>query len=124
MANASKLWGWVQEELRTVSERTRKGAERAVKTGVLQVDLVSLRRDKNRAKANLGERVLALWSQGNLHSLAADPEALRLKALVQTIDERIAAKEAEQTSLRAPSPDAAENREQSPDPDRTGMEGN
>jgi len=123
MANAAKLWGRVQEELRTASERTRKGAERAVRTGVLQVDLVSLRRDKNRAQANLGERVLALWSQGNLDSLTTDPEVLRTRALVQTIDERIAAKEAELTSLRAPAPDAADRHEQSPDPDRTGMEG-
>jgi hypothetical protein len=123
MTNAAKLWGRVQEELRTASERTRKGAERAVRTGVLQVDLVSLRRDKNRAQANLGERVLALWSQGNLDSLTTDPEVLRTRALVQTIDERIAAKEAELTSLRAPAPDAADRHEQSPDPDRTGMEG-
>ena len=123
MTNASKLWDRVQEEFKTASERTRKGAERAVKTGVLQVDLVSLRRDKNRAQANLGERVLALWSQGSLDSLTTDPEVLRTKALVETITERIAAKEAELTSLRAPSPDAAERREQSPDPDRTGTEG-
>jgi len=123
MANAAKLWDRVQEELRTASERTRKGAERAVRTGVLQVDLVSLRRDRNRAQANLGERVLALWSQGNLESLATDPEILRTKALVHTIDERMAAKEAELTSLRAPSADAADSHEQSPDPDRTGTEG-
>ena len=107
MASASKLWGRVQEELRSVSERTRRGAERAVRTGVLQVDLVSLRRDRNRAQANLGERVLTLWCGGRLEALTQDTEALRLRALVQTIDESITAKEEELKTIRAPASEAA-----------------
>ena len=109
MANASQLWDRVQEEVRSVSERTRRGAERAVKTGVLQVDLVSLRRDKNRAHAHLGGRVLSLWSQGTLDSLATDSEALRLRAVALALDERVAAKEAELAKLRAPVPKTAES---------------
>ena len=101
MVSASNLWGRVQEEFRSVSERTRRGAERAVRAGVLQVDLVSLRRDRNRAHAILGERVLALWSEEKLHTVSEDPEALRLRALVQTVEESIAAKEEELRTIRA-----------------------
>ena len=109
MANASKFWGRVQEEVRSVSERTRLGAARAVRSGVLSVDLVSLRSDRNRAQAHLGDRVLTLWSRDALDSLAEDAEALRLRALVKTIEERIAAKEAELAAIRTGAvPGAAE----------------
>lgn len=107
MASASKLWGRVQEEFRSVSERTRRGAERAVRTGVLQMDLVSLRRGRNRAHANLGERVLALWSEGKLDTLTEDSELLRLRALVQSMDESIATNEEELKLLRARDAEAA-----------------
>lgn len=105
MTSASNLWGRVQEEIRTVTERTRRGAERAVRTGVLRVDLVSHRRDRNRAHADLGERVLALWSEGRLESLAEDSEMLRLRELVRSIDRSIAAKEEELELLRARDPE-------------------
>ncbi len=106
MASASKLWGRMQEELRSVSERTRRGATRAVRSGVLQLDLVSLRRDRNRAHADLGARVLSLWSAGGLETLPADFEAARLRALVQSIDESIGAKEEELRTLRTRASDA------------------
>jgi hypothetical protein len=108
MTTAPKFWDRVSDELRTASGKARKEAERAVRTGVLQMDLVSLRRDRNRAQAHVGERVLALWRAEKLESVAEDPEALRLKALVQSIEGLIATKEQELRSIRTRIPDAAQ----------------
>jgi hypothetical protein len=108
MTTTSNFWDRVSDELRTASGKARKEAKRAVRTGVLQMDLVSLRRDRNRARAHLGERVLALWSTEKLEGIAADPETLRLKALVQSIEGSIAAKEQELRSIRCGIPDAAQ----------------
>jgi hypothetical protein len=108
MTATSSFWDRVQDELRTASGKARKEAERAVRTGVLQVDLVSLRRDRNRTQAHLGERVLALWTSEKLDSLADDPETLRLKTLVQSIEGLIAAKEQELRSIRSRAPEAAQ----------------
>jgi hypothetical protein len=101
MARASELWGRVRGEIKTTADRTRRGAERALRSGVLNVDLISLRRDRNRAHADLGERVLSLWRSGRLGALAEDGEFIRLKTLVETIDESVAAKEEELRQLRA-----------------------
>ncbi len=108
MTTVSSFWDRVQGELRTASGKARKEAERAVRTGVLRMDLVSLRRDRNRAQAHLGERLLALWGAEKLASLPEDPEALRLKALVQSIEGMIAAKEQELRSMRSQAPGAAQ----------------
>ena len=108
MTNTSSFWDRVQCEFRTASGKARKEAERAVRTGVLRMDLVSLRRDRNRAQAHLGERALALWNAEKLGSLADDPEALRLKTLVQSIEGLIAAKDGELRSIRSRVPDAAQ----------------
>ncbi len=101
MTTTSSFWDRVQDELRTASGKARKEAERAVRTGVLQMDLVSLRRDRGRAQAHLGERVLALWTAEKLETVADDPEAVRLKTLVQSIEGLIAAKEEELRSIRS-----------------------
>jgi len=108
MTTAAGFWDRVQDELRTASGKARREAKRAVRTGVLQVDLVSLRRDRNRAQANLGERLLALWNTQKLDSLAEDPETLRLKTLVQSIEGLIAAKEKELRAMRSRTPEAAQ----------------
>lgn len=107
MASASDLWGRVQGEFRSVTERTRRGAQRAVRAGALQLDLVSLRRDRHRAHAGLGERLLALWSDGRLDTMTEDLEITRLKARVESIDQSVAAKEEELRHLRARDTDAA-----------------
>ena len=107
MTGTTKFWDRFQEDLRTASGRARKEAERAVRNGMLRVDLVSLRRDRQRAEAHLGGRVLALWTGDRLVSLADDPEALRLKTLVQSIEGLIAAKEEELRSIRSRDQDAA-----------------
>ena len=100
MTTTSNLWERLSEELLTASGKARKEAERAVRTGVLQMDLVSLRRDRNRTRARIGERVLSLWDVEKLESLGEDPETLRLKGLVQSIEGLIAAKEQELRSIR------------------------
>ncbi len=69
--------------------------------GVIGVDLVSLRRDRMRAHANLGERVLKLWSAGDPGVLEWDPESLRLRELVESLEALIWAKELELRELRA-----------------------
>ena len=109
MTGASEIWGRVQEEFRAVSDRTRRGAERALRAGVLHVDLVSLRRDRNRAHADLGGRVLALWDHRDLDGLALDPELLRIKALSEAIERSIVAKEKELRLVRTSSPEADPN---------------
>ena len=101
MASTSNFWERMQGEVKSASERARKEAERALRSGVLQMDLVSLRRDRNRAHAHLGERVLALWTQGTIEAVTQDAETLRLKALVASVDALIAAKEEELRALRA-----------------------
>jgi hypothetical protein len=107
MTTTSNLWERISDEVRTASERARKEAERAVRTGVIQMDLVSLRRDRSRTQSMIGERVLSLWNLEKLESLAEDPETLRLKGLVQSIEGLIAAKEQELRSLRGRQPDEA-----------------
>lgn len=101
MTTTSSFWNRVQDEVRTVSGKARREAERAVRAGVIQMDLVSIRRDRRRAHAHLGERVLALWTEEKLESLAVDSEALRLKTLIQSIEGLIAAKEEELRSIRS-----------------------
>ena len=101
MTTTSRFWNRVQDEFRTASGKARQEAERAVRTGVIQMDLVSIRRDRSRAHAHLGERVLALWTEEKLESLAVDSEALRLRALIHSIEGLIAAKEEELRSIRS-----------------------
>lgn len=100
MTETQTLLNRVQEECRAVGSRVRDTARRAVRQGVLRVDLVSLQRDRRRALADLGDRVLRLWSQGELSSLETDAEANRLRNLVRSIEQQIAAKEAEIAALR------------------------
>ena len=90
-----------------MASRTGDTARRAVRRGVLQVDLVSLRRDRGRALADLGRRALRLWSEGRPAALESDAEALRLRALVNSIDTAVAAKEAEAAALRQSRTDEA-----------------
>jgi hypothetical protein len=108
MTGTPRFWDRFQDELKTASGKARKEAERAVRSGMLRVDLVTLRRDRRRAEAYLGERVLALWGGDQLVALADDPEALRLRNLVHSIDGLIAAKEEELRSIRSRTQDAAE----------------
>ena len=107
------MWSRFRDEVRSVSDRTRRGARRAFDTGVLRVDLVSLRRERYRGLADLGERALTLWNRGELSMLESDPEMIRLRARVEGVDAAITAKEAELAHLRAtteqaPSADAPE----------------
>ena len=101
MTTSTKFWDRLSDELKTASERARQGAERAVRTGVLQMDLVSLRRDRQRTQALIGARVLELWGQSELMRVPDDPETLRLKGVVQSIEGLIAAKEQELRTVRA-----------------------
>ena len=103
MAGEASFWSRVSEEVRSVSDRTRAGARRAVQMGVLRVDLVSLRRDRSRALSNLGARALALWDAGTAHAIESDAEALRLRAWIASIDEIVRVKRAELERLRAES---------------------
>jgi hypothetical protein len=111
--------------MKQVSQRTRHEAQRAVRMGVIGVDLVSLRRDRMRAHANLGERVLTLWSAGGPGALGADQEALRLRALVESVEASIQAKERELAELRADPghgsnpPESSTARPESPAPQET-----
>lgn len=100
MTDTAKFWSRVQEEGKAVFGRTRSAANRAVRQGVLQVDLVSLRRDRTRALTSLGEQALRLWSEGRIASFETDAEALRLRSWIEAIDGTIAAKEAEAAALR------------------------
>lgn len=105
----TSFWNRVRDEVRSVSSRTSRGARKAFDEGVLRVDLVSLRRERRRAFADLGERALSLWNRGELSRLESDPEMLRLRARVEGVDAAIAAKEAELIRLRAatePAPSA------------------
>jgi len=109
MADLKDFWDRLRDELKTTSERTRRSTDRAIKVGILKVDLVSLRRDRSRAHANLGERVLALWSAGSLDSMEADAEALRLRALAASIEDAIASKQAEVAAFRSARPEPVPN---------------
>jgi hypothetical protein len=100
MTDAGKFWTRVQEEGKAAFGRTKRAANRAVRQGVLQVDLVSLRRDRTRAMASLGERALRLWSEGNIAVFEADAEAQRLRTWIESIEGAIAAKETEAAALR------------------------
>jgi hypothetical protein len=106
------MWTRFRDEVRSVSYRTRRGARRAFDSGILRVDLVSLRRERRRALADLGERLILLWNRGPIDAIGQDPELLRLRARVEGVDAAIAAKEAEWTRLR----DASENAPEAPTP--------
>lgn len=111
MAGTSGFWAKVTDEVRTVSDRTRRGAKRAVQIGVIRVDLISLRRDRSQALADLGERALALWKGGAPAEIESDEEALRLRSRVDAVEEAIETKRAELERLRqgataaSPAPD-------------------
>jgi hypothetical protein len=103
MTGESGFWARVGEEVRSVSDRTRHTARKAVQIGMLRVDLVSLRRDRSRALADLGERALTLWNAGTPHSVDSDAEALRLRSWIGSIDDLIGVKRAELERLRTES---------------------
>ena len=112
-------WSRFRDEVRSVSDRTRRTARRAFNTGVLRVDLVSLRRERRRGLADLGERALLLWNRGELLGLESDPEMIRLRARVEGVDAAIAAKEVELSRLRAavePAPNAPDPEAPTPKP--------
>ena len=109
MAGDRGFWGKVGEEVRTVSDRARRSAERAVREGVLRVDLVGLRRDRGRALADLGERMLALWNAERLSAIDTDPETLRIRSRIETIEVSIRTKRDELERMRAESVGGAES---------------
>lgn len=100
MAPQTGFWDRLQDEVRTGYERTRRTTQRTVRVGVLRVDLLSLRRDRSRALAQLGERAFFLWNAGSLATLDQDPESLRLRSLVEGIERCIADKETELHTLK------------------------
>lgn len=108
----TSMWDRFRDEVRSASDRTRRGARRAFDEGVLRVDLVSLRRERHRALADLGERAFTLWNRGEFSTMESDPEMLRLRARVAGVDAAIAGKEAELARLRS----AAEEAPAAPDP--------
>jgi hypothetical protein len=101
MTGETGFWARVGEEVRSVSDRTRQSARKAVQVGMLRVDLLSLRRDRTRALADLGERALSLWNAGTPLFVESDVEALRLRSRIASIDDLIGAKMAELKRLRA-----------------------
>lgn len=107
------MWSRFRDEVRSVSDRTRRSARRAYDEGVLRVDLVSLRRERRRGLADLGERTLSMWNKGEFSSLESDPEMIRLRARAEGVDAAIAAKEVELSHLRA----ATEKAPHAPDPE-------
>ena len=100
MAPQTGFWDRLQDEVRTGYERTRRTTKRAVRIGVLRVDLLSLRRDRSRTMAQLGERAFSLWNAGSLATLDGDPEAVRIRSLIEGIERCIASKESELSTLR------------------------
>jgi hypothetical protein len=100
MTPQAGFWDRLQDEVRTGYERTRRTTRRTVRIGVLRVDLLSLRRDRTRALAQLGERAFFLWNAGSLAALEGDEEALRLRSLIDSIERCIDDKEAELQTLR------------------------
>jgi len=105
------IWSRVRDDVRGLTERTRRGTRRAIERGVLRVDLVSLRRARSRALADLGGRTLAFWDKEQIGELDSDAEAVRLRARIAEVDARIHEKEGALARLRAEStqgrPDAA-----------------
>ena len=99
---AGNLWDRVREDVRGLTERTRHGTRRAIEQGVLRVDLVSLRRARTRALADLGGRTLTFWNKGRTVDLETDAEALRLRARVAELDGSIREKEDALERLRVP----------------------
>lgn len=106
MTDSQKILKRVQEECRAAGSKIRETARRTYRQGLLRVDLVSLRRDRGRALSDLGERVMRLWSADDLPSLPTDEEASRLRAVIGSIEQQIAAKEAEAATLRHTPPDS------------------
>ena len=104
---AQNLWERMRQDVRGFTERTRHGTRRAIEQGVLRVDLVSLRRARTRALADLGERTLKHWDGARMAELPDDPEAIRILARIAEVDGRIREKEAALARLRAPSVTAA-----------------
>lgn len=96
----TNFWDRISGEVRSVSDRTKRGAKRTFQIGVLRVDLLSLRRDRSRALADLGERVLGFWNTGTLSAIESDAEAIRLRSRIASIDELIEAKRIELERLR------------------------
>lgn len=107
MAATQNFWERVREDVRDLSERTRQKTRRAIEEGVLRVDLVSLRRARARALADLGERTLKFWNWGRMEELYGDSEAIRLRARIAEVDDRIREKEDALARLRAPTTGAA-----------------
>jgi len=99
---AGSLWDRVREDVRGFTERTRHGTRRAIEQGVLRVDLVSLRRARTRALADLGGRTLTFWNKGRTVDLESDAEAIRLRARIAELDGSIREKEGALERLRAP----------------------
>jgi hypothetical protein len=99
---AGNLWDRVRNDVRGLTERTRRGTRRAIERGVLRVDLVSLRRARTRALADLGERTLTFWNTGRTAELESDAEAIRLRARIAELDGRILEKEDALERLRVP----------------------
>ena len=100
MTNRRGIWGRWSDEVRTVADHTRRSARRAFDAGVLRVDLVSLHRERRRALADLGERMLTLWNRDRLDAVERDSEMLRLRSRVERVDAAIAEKEAATRRLR------------------------
>jgi len=99
---AGNLWDRVREDVRGLTERTRQGTRRAIEQGVLRVDLVSLRRARTRALADLGGRTLTFWNKERTAELESDAEAIRLRARIADVDGRIREKEDALQRLRVP----------------------
>ena len=99
---AGNLWDRVRQDVRGLTERTRHGTRRAIERGVLRVDLVSLRRARTRALADLGGRTLAFWNRGRTVDLESDAEATRIRARIAELDGLIREKEDALERLRIP----------------------
>lgn len=99
---AGNLWDRVREDVRGLTERTRHGTRRAIEQGVLRVDLVSLRRARTRALADLGGQTLTFWNKGRTVDLETDAEALRIRARIAELDGSIREKEDALERLRVP----------------------
>jgi len=110
----------MQDQVRTGYERTRRTTARAMRIGILRVDLLSLRRDRTRAMAQLGERAFSRWNEGTLATFDDDLEALRLRSLVEGVERCIASKEMELEQLRNEESGFSESNDGGPRPPQTG----
>jgi hypothetical protein len=110
MAAQTGFWDRMQDQMRSGYERTRRSTSRAVRIGILRVDLLSLRRDRTRALAQLGERAYSLWNAGSLGAFESDPDALRVRSLLEGIERCIASKEAELAALRSEAEESGDSR--------------